>query len=210
MAYKHDIFKHYIKWLMDKIGGDYYENLLYFLWQIDYVPEYELDQNWYQRGMDLRYEFWKSTVGNFDVPGYDDRKNFKKNCSILEMMVALSIEAADRIGNGAVWSDPKDWFHAMIENLGLSQSTNSNFELYRTFVGREIDNIMAHQIDKLGGPYNWFVLDRHDLSKIYDGKHVDMSKMDIWHQLNCWIRTKSDAVNIFERENVELIKPVEE
>lgn len=207
IEYKYNPYRKYIEWLFDKIGGAYYENLLYVLWEIPYIPEYELDNNWAERGLELRQEFYRMSGGLFNVPGYGVKSGVIKQCSILEMMISLSEEAAFRVGDGTRWSDPKDWFHAMIENLGLSKATNSNFDEYRAFVDREMDAVLGHQIDKFGGPYNWFVLDRKEVGRAYKSEHIDISKMDIWHQLMVWIRVNSDIENIFEREEVEINAP---
>lgn len=209
LEHKHDPYRKYLEWLFDKIGGAYYENLLYELWQIPYLPEYDLDMNWAERGLELRQEFYRMSGGMYNVPGFGVKSGVIKQCSILEMLISLSMEAAFRVGDGTRWSDPKDWFHSIIENLGLDKATNSNFDDYRAFIDREMDAIMGHQIDKLGGPYNWFVLERAEVRKIYGSQDIDLSKMDIWHQLLVWIRTKSDVENIFEREEVEVTSEIE-
>lgn len=210
LEYTNSAYRIYLEWLFDKIKGDYYENLLYELWQITYAPVFELDENWAHRGLKLREEFVNATNAGFNCPGYGRRVKDKKKCSVLEMLVSLSLTAAESVGDGTQWSSPSDWFHAVIENLGLTKATNSDFDIYKAFVWREMDNIMSHNHGKLGDPYNWFVIAKANLGKLSDPETVDFRKMDIWNQLLCWIRSKSDCINVFERENVLLDEPKKE
>lgn len=204
LDYTKDTYKIYLDWLFDKIKGDYYENLLYELWKIEYKPDLELDENWVMRGLKLREEFSNGCNAKFNCPGYGRKVKDTKGCSVLEMLVSLSITAAESVGEGTQWTDPTDWFHAVIDNLGLSEATNSNSLLYKELIWREMENIMAHNVEKLGGPYNWFVIKKADLKKLADSETVDFSKMDVWRQLLCWIRANSEIENIFEREEVVL------
>lgn len=204
LEYSKDMYRVYLNWLFEKIGSEYYENLLYELWRIPYKPELELDKNWAVRGLKLREEFVNTTKGAFNCPGYGRKAKDKRGCSVLEMMIAISIAAAGSVGEGTKWATSRDWFHCMIENLGLDKATNSNFDIYKSFLWREMENITSHKIDRLGSPYNWFVLEKSDLTKMADPEAVDFQKMDIWRQLLCWTRAHSDLENIFERENVVL------
>lgn len=204
LNYRKSAYWTYLEYLFGKIGGGYYEDLLYELWNIDFEPRHRLDFNWAERGLGLRVVFYELTGGRKNVPGYGRKVGDEKPCSVLEMLVSLCLEAADSVGDGIRWSDARDWFHAILDNLGLDSATNSNFELYREFLWREMNAVMLGHYDKFGRPYNWFVLTDKGAKKVHDSESIDFPTMDIWHQLMCWIRANSDIENIFEREETEL------
>jgi hypothetical protein len=140
MAYT--IKEKYFNWICELIDHTEcddetsYTNLLYFLDDVDFTYELEMDQNRMEDGIDLRYRFGYDMGYSREIieDNLDDRP-----CSVLEMMVALSIRCGedfmDDIDEG---NRTGEWFWNMIESLGLDTMTNINYdEKYSNMVIRK-------------------------------------------------------------------------
>lgn len=100
-------------------------------------------------------------------------------CSVLEMMVGLSIRCENELMHDSLKGDRTSvWFWIMIDNLGLDQMDDYEFDedycnyILERFLNREYDS------DGFGGPF--FI---HD----FDG---DMTNMELWYQLNFYIDSR--------------------
>lgn len=165
----------YFLWLLnririDDIDLDDYMVLMAYLYEYDFFWVLELDANIAARGLDLRYEF----------DPYMDLG--MKNCSVLEMLVALAwywehditydFQIGDRSGL---------WFWTMIENLGLLSYHNQIFD-EEAVSGKLVYWLERRfEYDGTGSPFP------------LKNPHRDQRNLIIWLQ-----------VNDFVMENVEI------
>lgn len=168
---KNELNKLYFQWMCRLVctdrysNGPSYNNLLFHLNKCEYHPSMIMDENRADDGMDLRYRFGYENAyeGPMIATFLDDRP-----CSMLEMMIALSIHCENIMGDRA-----GDWFWNMISNLGLSAMFD---EQYNPDV---VDDIIVsfskrqYRKDGLGG-----------LFYIPNTKR-NMRKAELWYQM-CW------------------------
>lgn len=162
----------YFNWLCSKINykkttrDNKYNKLLRYLFNKNFTYTIELDENRYCDGIELRKEHFD---GDFDILG---------PCSILEMLVALSIRCEDYIMcDDDIGDQTGKWFWLMIFNLNLQSMTDDYFDkvyvddvIYK-FLNRE------YEPDGTGG-----------LFKIKNCKY-DLREVEIWYQLNWYLDT---------------------
>ena len=122
----------YFDWICELIDHNEYDDktsysmLLHYLDSIDFTYILEMDENRMEDGLDLRYRFGYEMGYPADVI----EKNLNdRACSILEMMVALSIRCEEGFMDNLVEGNRTgEWFWNMIENLGLDTMTNLYFD----------------------------------------------------------------------------------
>ena len=173
---EHELHTAYFDWLCKLVTDERaqsYDNLLHQLHATDFEYIIPMDSNRSADGMDLRYRFGREQ-------GIDDRKIASyldyKTCSVLEMMVALSVRCEEQI----MW-DPDDverpgrWFWGMITNLGLYEMTDTYYSA-RT-VADIIDRFMfrKYEPDGRGGLFT------------VDDTNQDMRSIEIWYQMNLYL-----------------------
>lgn len=157
----------YLEWLLDFVCDERekrdYSSLFFKLFHIEFTWIIELDSNRAQDGIDLRKHFSNQT-GN-------PEPKINEPCSVLEMLVALSL----RIEEGVMFDfnlgdRTGKWFWGMICNLDLLSMTNAyynedyvEFIIFR-FLNREYD------FDGRGG---LFRIER------FEG---NMKTIEIWYQ----------------------------
>lgn len=113
----------YINWLYELVGGDDgacrdYILLMQVLAERDFYWTIDRDSNRAEDGKNLRNRF-KEECGGSDIYG---------PCSVLEMMVALACRIDDDIMYDNRFGNRSDqWMYMMIDNLGLSDCTNQNW-----------------------------------------------------------------------------------
>ena len=160
----------YKQWLIRKIRKDdthLYKDLLDTLYQYDFRPILTMDNNRYEDGRSLRRRFFIET--NIVTPiSIDDR------CSILEMMVAMSIIIEERIMVDDDYGDrTSTWFWNMIESMGLISMDDNSFN--KKFVGIVLEKFNDRQYHRTG---------KGGLFTI-EGITKDMRDIEIWYQM-CW------------------------
>ena len=164
------MIKSYIGWLCDKVALDQtrYSRLAatLFATPFDWPGKIPLDSNRASDGLQLRYEYQMET-GN--IVG-----DISSDCSVLEMMVALS-ERIDGIVGEPGEEHFNKWFMEMLMNLGLDNETNRYFN--STEVGYVLKDCMSRRIDFDGSgglfPLRYPTEDQRDLS--------------IWDQMSCYL-----------------------
>lgn len=111
-----NVLDHYFEWLCNKIGyQEEYYYLLEYLFNNNFIWVIDMDENRALDGLYLRRRF----VDEEGVRG-DPFEN--RECTILEMLVALSIRLEDEI-----MGDPNlEIFWKMLDNLGLTKTGNQN------------------------------------------------------------------------------------
>lgn len=169
----------YFTWMFNIICGvkeidaRQYIKLLSHLYEREFVYILMRDGNRASDGIDMRYRAGR-TLGLTDPEvcyGLDYRE-----CSLLEMMVALSIRCEESIMNDPDIGDRTGvWFWTMIQNLGLLDMTNENYD--QDVVDKILDRLENRQYepDGTGGLF------------IVKHPRRDMRLVDIWYQLNWYL-----------------------
>lgn len=161
-----DILNDYFEWLSDTVCGTRfsdsisYKKLLMHLHNTEFRYSIPKDDNRADDGVHLRYRF----AGHL-WPG---------KCSVLELMVALSIRCEEFITD-----DPKignrtsQWFWNMISSLGLNGMRDDKYD--RTYVDYILDRFMDREYSP-NGEGGLFTIKNCE---------YDMRNIEIWNQL-CW------------------------
>lgn len=165
----------YFEWMCDLVCDNRYsKNLSYhrlmrYLYEIDFDYIIEMDGNRAEDGVDLRYRF--AHEKNYDqrlIATYLDNRP----CSVLEMMIALSVRCEEHIMEDPDVGDRTgQWFWNMIVSLGLGSMTNSKFD--RKYVDIVIDRFLNRTYDR-NGKGGLFTVN-HTLR--------DLRYVDIWYQM---------------------------
>ena len=149
-----------------------FRKLLMFLHGIPFRYQLSMDQNRAEDGKDLRYRFAITTE-------YEDICDqvldmLAGPCSVLEMMVALSLRCEEWIMDDPhVGNRTGQWFWGMVVNLGLGSMSDSRFDRQEaiTAINRLLDR--EYSPDGKGGLF------------LIKGCDRDLRDVEIWHQL-CW------------------------
>ena len=157
-----------------------YRMLLNRLYSLPFIPIVDRDSNRCEDGLNLRLYFCEQN-NYVEEELYDA---IGKDCSVLEMMVAL----AKRMDDNILW-DPdygdrtSVWFWQMIDNLGLSGCNDANYD-------QETDEMVRHSIDIL--------VSRHFFKDGFGGlfplKYADRDqrKVEIWYQMQAFLQENDD------------------
>lgn len=169
-----ELEKRYFNWLCNVIADKShcnYGKLLTYLYERSFFYILPMDGNRSEDGIDLRYSGFGYFSGTeqYEIARYLDRRD----CSVLEMMVALAIRAENIVGDSTVGDRKALWFWSMIESLGLSGMDDDHYDemkvVYRIdcFLNRD------YKPDGEGG-----------LFTVKEPSH-DMRDVEIWNQM-CW------------------------
>lgn len=164
----------YFDWMCKIVNcGDRYVELLNDLDSIDFYYDLPMDANRYEDGINLRYRFGREV-------GYDDRQIASaidiRDCSVLEMMVALSIKCEERIMHDDDEGDRTSvWFWSMIKSLGLDDQTSDRID--HGFIGIIVKKFMNRSFRRDGKGGLFTVTD----------KRKDMRDLDIWYQMHAYL-----------------------
>lgn len=171
---RNEIINDYFEWLCGLVCGHLYskrisyDKLLSYLHGTEFTYLLDMDENRALDGIALRWRFsWERGFNN--VPIYLDGP-----CSVLEMMVALSVYCEENImDNPNIGNRTGQWFWSMIVNLGLGAMIDRRFD--KKFVSEVIDRFLNREYEP-NGKGGLFVL--RDCDR-------DLRNVDIQHQL-CW------------------------
>lgn len=162
----------YFNWLCELVCGKRfsknisYNELLSCLHDIHFIAVIRNDANRAKDGVDLRRRYLLMT-------GHDSEMG-RSPCTVLEMMVALTVRCEESIMDNPSFGDRTgQWFWSMINTLGLSDMTDDRFD--EAFVRQKIDIFLNREYEPNG---------QGGLFKI---KHCrrDLRDVEIWYQL-CW------------------------
>lgn len=150
-----------------------YMRLMQQLDRTEFIYILAMDENRYQDGIDLRYRFGREEgIPDEDIVLYLDIRP----CSVLEMMVALSIRIEEHIMlDNDLGDRTGQWFWEMIGSLGLENMTNSNYDeqlvtdILQNFVERR------YEYNGQGGLFTLMNPPR------------DLRTVDIWYQMNWYL-----------------------
>lgn len=163
----------YFAWLYDMVCSgldETYVDLLRYLHSVTFEPIVLMDTNRSDDGLALRYNQYgveKRIPNDILVEAFRG-----KPCSMLEMMIAL----AQRCDNTIMYDhDLGDrtavWFWNMVDNLGLSDMYDPNFDALKAGHIMYIFMNRRYKKDGTGG-----------LFKIHDDTK-DMREIEIWYQM---------------------------
>lgn len=122
-----DLDKRYFNWLCGIVGKSRsYGKLLRILYDTPFVYSIPMDANRYEDGIALRYKFGdRHGIPEAIIASELDTSE----CSILEMMVALSINIESNIMSDDDFGDRTgSWFWTMINSLGLTTMVDKIFD----------------------------------------------------------------------------------
>lgn len=161
----------YDEWLCDIVCKNLfsdaisYDQLLSYLSHREFTVVIPNDINRAKDGVDLRLRY------HLDTGKYT---NNDKPCSVLEMMVALSIRCEESIMDNPEYGDrTAQWFWSMIRNLGLYTMTDDEFDI--VYVTSVVDRFLNREYEPNG---------EGGLFRIPNCEH-DLRDVEIWYQL-CW------------------------
>ena len=164
----------YFGWLCSKIIDDEsnvkYTSLMSHLYDVVFEPTLDMDNNRAEDGKGLRRRF---SIENF-YSNQNIEQSLNKNCSMLEMMVALALRCEDTIMTDDNYGDRTGmWFWNMIVSLGLGGMDDSRFD--EKYIDIVLDRFMNRQYNR-NGEGGLFTI---------DGIRKDMRDFEIWYQM-CW------------------------
>lgn len=167
----------YFQWLLkqvyDEQSGTYsYYTLLSHLHMTQYRWTIDLDANRAADGIDLRKQFaYEHNIDYTDI----DAAVYCGPCSVLEMLVALSIKIEDILSNPAYGRRTGLWFWSMITSLGLAHLTDGQFDIVtmRENLRRFFEN--KYWPNGVGGLFT------------INGCKVDLTGVDIYTQMYWYI-----------------------
>lgn len=165
----------YFNWMYQLVCDNRYSKrtsyrlLLNQLDSVTFTYTIGMDGNRAADGEDLRYRFG-------DQCGYSDREIAAyldvRPCSVLEMMIALSIRCEEHIMEDSEVGDRTgQWFWNMIVSLGLGSMIDSNYNIAR--VDRILDRFLNRKY-KRNGEGGLFTVEHN---------HCDMRTIEIWYQM---------------------------
>lgn len=165
----------YFDWLCDLVCRNRYSDelsyrkLLKRLHTVEFTWLIPSDKDRAEEGLSLRYRYQSATGRTCEDYG---------PCSILELMIALSIHCEQSIMDDPVIGDRTgQWFWQMIANLGLGSMTDIRYN--DDYVDDVIDRFLNREYDPDG---------RGSLFRIRDCPR-DVRDMEIWHQLCYFLNT---------------------
>ena len=167
-----DVKDEYFIWLSDLVYRNGFDKLLTRLHETEFRYLIAKDQNRARDGEGLRYRFAISRTSDDSPDAITDILDGP--CSVLEMMVALSIRCEeDFTDNPNVGDRTSQWFWSMIVSLGLGSMTDSRIRY--TYVDEVLERFLDRDYEANGK------------GGLFTVKHCnyDMRDAEIWHQL-CW------------------------
>lgn len=162
----------YFEWMCDAVCGQRFSQRTSFRKLLRRLHDTEFryliarDENRAADGVNLRYRF--AVRNNVDHDFLDGP------CSVLEMMVALSIICEKTImDNPHIGNRTGQWFWSMISSLGLSSMMDDRYD--ENYVDYVLERFMNREY-KPDGEGGLFTIRNYDR---------DLRKAEIWYQL-CW------------------------
>ncbi len=132
-----------------------------------------MDENRMTDGIDLRYRFcYERGLPNDILEGVTD----PRSCSVLEMMIALSLKCDEHIMYDSDFGGRTDrWFFEMIVNLGLEPFTNDRFDPW--FFNQTMNRFLSRKYaaNGFGGLF------------VIPNLMIDLRNVEIWYQMQWYL-----------------------
>lgn len=175
MAENGTIDDRYFEWLYGQIASvsnrnpsrSYWE-LARQLYQMEFIWFIPNDDNRAGDGIELRNEYmYDHQIDELDTEWLE------LECSVLEMLIALSKRAAFDLNE-----DPMQWFWVFMENIGLRDCCDEDFDEETGIFVEATMNRVLNRNYKRNGDGGFFPL-RHP--------RQDQRKVELWYQLSSYI-----------------------
>lgn len=172
-----DYKEEYFNWLVSRIANKNtksYSMLLNKLYDYPFRPYVGTDDNRAKDGMDLRYYFSRDIVKD-DIPRVILSQIDRCECSMLELMVALSLRIEEQMEDVQHGDRVPLWFWDMVDSLKLLKMTDDRYD---EFI---VDDILVnfnegnYEPDGEGGLFT------------IRGIKRDMRDIDLWYQMCSYI-----------------------
>jgi hypothetical protein len=169
----------YFNWLVAKVTDPHartpsqtHWKLLLQMQNTEFLWNVARDDNRAEDGMNLRNEYLIQT-GEHPPPDW-----FIVGCSVLEMIYALSRQAAFKDGR-----HPYEWFWEIVENLGLAYLDDAS-DYDSPFVADVLDRLV------------WRTYDRHGNGGMFPirNPYLDQRRVEIWYQLEGYLAEREHAM----------------
>ena len=167
-------YKAYFEWLCQRVDGtkppyDKFYLLLGELHMESFSWLLDRDRNRALDGIDLRYQY--ANYAGEDV----DQELANTPCTVLEMLIALSMDIDDQIMGQPGKPDYARWFWMMIDNLQLYSQDDESFN--RIYVQQRLSDFMNRRISR-NGEGGLFPMKR---------AWEDQRNVEIWQQANDYL-----------------------
>lgn len=177
---KNEVKNQYFNWMYQLVCSNRsrsvsYRKLLSYLNGRAFVWTIDMDENRASDGIDLRYRFGREK--KYSDPMIADFLD-DHPCSILEMMIALSIRCEEHIMEDSDLGDRTgQWFWNMIISLGLGAMPDSKFD------ERHAEEVIDRFIDRS--------YERNGHGSLFTVEHPsqDMRDVEIWYQMCMYLDT---------------------
>ena len=159
-----NVLNEYFKWLYDQVKkkGKRYKKLIMALHNIKFRYSVDYDENRALDGTNLRWYF-------VDDGGDDDILQWDEPCTVLEMIVALSLQIVSIMDVENV----KHWFWVMLDNLNIAWMTDDEYD--KTYLYGRIAMFMDREYGPDGDGNIFYIPECSD----------DLRDVEIWCQM-CW------------------------
>ena len=169
-----ELIDRYFDWMYQLVVDDRYYSKSYRklfsrLHDTEFTYTIPMDGNRAEDGIDLRYRFGREqNYGDPMIAAFlDDRP-----CSILEMMIALSIRCEEHLmDNPDIGDRTGQWFWSMLVNLGLGSMDDISFDRY--YVDLVLERFLEREYERNG---------EGGLFTVNNGRN--MRTTEIWYQMN--------------------------
>lgn len=169
---ENELINEYFEWMYQLVCRNVkrvsYRKLFCHLYDTPFDYSIAMDGNRAEDGVDLRYRFGyeKNIEGSAIASCLDD-----KECSVLEMMVALSIRCEEHImDNPDIGDRTGKWFLNMVKNLGLKKMSDKYFDV--CYVTQVLDRFLNRDYERNG---------EGGLFTVHHNR-IDMRSVEIWYQ----------------------------
>lgn len=176
---ENELNQEYFDWMYQIVCDDRYSRhlsyrkLLGYLFDREFVYTIPMDGNRAEDGIALRYSFgYEKSYHDAVIASMLDIRP----CSILEMMVALSLRCEEHI-----MSDPDignrtgQWFWNMINNLGLGTMNDERFDL------QQVEDVITRWLNHEYAPDG-----KGGLFTVHHTRQ-DLRSVEIWYQMNWYL-----------------------
>lgn len=178
---EHELTRRYFDWMYELVADDRYSKsyrtLFTRLNDTEFTYTIPMDGNRAEDGIDLRYRFGREN-------GYPDAMIASLldvvPCSVLEMMLALSIRCEEHImDDPEIGNRTGEWFWIMIVNLGLGSMDDTRYD--EEYVDDILDRFLNREYDADG---------TGGLFPVRNPRYAqyDLRNVDIWYQLNWYLQ----------------------
>lgn len=168
-----EINQAYLDWLksfvlQEEYNSSKYDMFFEVLYDIEFTFCLPMDSNREKDGLDLRIKF----INNCNYKQENLKFIDNRPCSVLEMLIALSIRCENTFAYNPEYEDRTFiWFWEMISNMGLTgHITNDDFD--STFIENKINRCLERRFESNGRGGLFILPERKE----------DIRDIDFWKQ----------------------------